>query len=626
GPVRRLRTPLAPAPPLAERGGGHPARRARADQALPRRRVRLPREPAAPRLRGAGEGARADREGLPGPPPGAARALGRRVVRRGKPAGRLPALHQRGGDRGRGDRGGAAHGRGRHRQRQPAPVRQAGDGGGAGDLVAPALRQRAAQRPGERLPVRRAAHGARPAGRAAAFGGPVLRRADAAGHRELPHHGDPRVAVPVSDPRAGGHQGGRGAGQPGAGAAPGGRGGRHRARLPRDPRRAAPRAVRGGRGAGRGGDLHQHERQRGHRQPRPGAAGAPQGRVRARPSQQPRQPQPEHQRRVSHRPQAGRALGDRRPGAGAGGAARRLLRQGHRVRGRAQDGPHAAPGRGAHDAGPGVQRLRRHHRRRHGPAARGRRAHPRDQHGRHRHRHGDQQRPALRRPGVPPPVRGHGAGAEDGAGPDRGHGGHGGVRAGVGRAEAGGGEAQQDLQRPAPPLVRAAHGAQRDQPAAHAAGLVHHAGEGQPGDPGGGEPGVLPGGGERPHHHHGGRGGAAPAQRVRAGDRLQPVPVDRHADPRRHRAARAVHRGDHRQPRAPAQHGGELHRSGHGAGPLHWLRALHRRRPGGPADRRQRLRPDLRKGLGHARGDGRHPLPREDDAAATHAAPGGRRM
>src|SRR6202049_2142533 len=43
---------------------------------------------------------------------------------------------------------------------------------------------------------------------------------------------------------------------------------RDRARLWGNPRRQVARPVRGGRHPGRGGDLHQHERERGHRQPR----------------------------------------------------------------------------------------------------------------------------------------------------------------------------------------------------------------------------------------------------------------------------------------------------------------------------------------------------------------------
>ena len=59
---------------------------------------------------------------------------------------------------------------------------------------------------------------------------------------------------------------------------------------------------------------------------------------------------------------------------------------------------------------------------------------------------------------------------------------------------------------------------------ARAGGLLDHAGQGQPGDPRGGEPGRLRGDRQRRDGHHGRRGRAAAAQRLRAGDRLQPRP------------------------------------------------------------------------------------------------------
>src|SRR5690606_14121073 len=77
----------------------------------------------------------------------------------------------------------------------------------------------------------------------------------------------------------------------------------------------------------------------------------------------------------------------------------------------------------------------------------------------------------------------------------------------------------------------------RDLVAAHAAGLEHHAGQGEPGHPRGRHPGLPPGGRQRPHGDDRGRGGPAPAQRVRAGHRLQPLPVHRHARAGVHRAA-----------------------------------------------------------------------------------------
>ena len=51
-------------------------------------------------------------------------------------------------------------------------------------------------------------------------------------------------------------------------------------------------------------------------------------------------------------------------------------------------------------------------------------------------------------------------------------------RAAFGRAEAGCGQAVQNLQRPAPVVIRAPRGLQRDQPARNAGGVVDHAGQG----------------------------------------------------------------------------------------------------------------------------------------------------
>ncbi len=75
---------------------------------------------------------------------------------------------------------------------------------------------------------------------------------------------------------------------------------RHRRGLRRDTRREAARPVRGGHDPGGRGNLHQHERQRGHRQPGPGTSRAREGRIRPPPSQRSREPVPVHERRLSH--------------------------------------------------------------------------------------------------------------------------------------------------------------------------------------------------------------------------------------------------------------------------------------------------------------------------------------
>jgi aspartate ammonia-lyase len=75
------------------------------------------------------------------------------------------------------------------------------------------------------------------------------------------------------------------------------------------------------------------------------------------------------------------------------------------------------------------------------------------------------------------------------------------------RGEARGGQALEDLQRPAPAVVGATRGAERDQPPGAAGGLVDHAGQGEPGDPRGRQPGLLQGRRQRRDHHDGGRSG-----------------------------------------------------------------------------------------------------------------------
>ena len=63
----------------------------------------------------------------------------------------------------------------------------------------------------------------------------------------------------------------------------------------------------------------------------------------------------------------------------------------------------------------------------------------------------------------------------------------------------------------------------RDQPAADAGGLVHHAGQGQPGDPGSRQPDRLRGHRQRRDRDLRRRSRAAAAQRLRADHRAQPV-------------------------------------------------------------------------------------------------------
>ena len=111
------------------------------------------------------------------------------------------------------------------------------------------------------------------------------------------------------------------------------------------------------------------------------------------------------------------------------------------------------------------------------------------------------------------------------------------------RAQALRGEALEDLQRPAAAQLRPARRTRRDQPAADAARLVDHAGQGESGHSRSGEPGLLRRHRRRRHGDDGGRGGPAAAQRVRAGDRVSAAARHRRRSTQRvRRAARAVRR------------------------------------------------------------------------------------
>ena len=117
----------------------------------------------------------------------------------------------------------------------------------------------------------------------------------------------------------------------------------------RGPRRAR-RPVPHRRLPDRLGHVLEHERQRGHRDARRGG----------RPSERPREPRSELERRVS----LGRAPGGARPrneraAAGARQAAGLAGRQGERVRGRRQGRTNPPDGCGTRHDGPGVRGLRR---------------------------------------------------------------------------------------------------------------------------------------------------------------------------------------------------------------------------------------------------------------------------
>ena len=234
---------------------------------------------------------------------------------------------------------------------------------------------------------------------------------------------------------------------------------------------------------------------------------------------------PEHvavdERLVPHRDQGRPHPAQRQAGRGAGAARRLLPRQGQRVHEDRQDGPHGAAGRGPHDGGPGVPRLRRVAGRRDPAPARRGEVPLRGQHGRHRHRHRPQRaRRATRErcadhlaklTGKPiVPAKDMLAATWDQQG----------FVVYSARAQERGDQALQDRQRPDPARLRPPRGAGRDQPAGDAAGLLDHAGQGQSGHPRAGEPGRLPRDGQRLHGDPGRAQRTAPAERLRAGGRV----------------------------------------------------------------------------------------------------------
>ncbi len=124
-----------------------------------------------------------------------------------------------------------------------------------------------------------------------------------------------------------------------------------------------------------------------------------QGRQGADPPQRPREHEPVVERHVPDRaPRRGCHRDRGTPHPVRDRPARRARRQGGGLDGDRQDRPHAPPGRGAPDAGPGVLGLRGDARWRPGaPGCRAPRA-ARDRPGRDRGRHGPQRPPPVRRP------------------------------------------------------------------------------------------------------------------------------------------------------------------------------------------------------------------------------------
>ncbi len=98
---------------------------------------------------------------------------------------------------------------------------------------------------------------------------------------------------------------------------------------------------------------------------------------------------------------------------------------------------------------------------------------------------------------------------------------------GLRRTQVGGGVADQDRQRPALDGLRATGRDLRDHHPRAAEGLVDHAGQGQPGDPRGGVPGIGAGDRKRRGDHRRRAPGQLRAERADPADRTQSAAVDR---------------------------------------------------------------------------------------------------
>ena len=266
---------------------------------------------------------------------------------------------------------------------------------------------------------------------------------------------------------------------------------RHRPGLPGRAGRAPRRPVRRRRDPGRRRHVDEHERQRGGRQPRARAPGPARRQLRRGASARPRQPQPEHQRRL---PDGGEAEPARR--------ARRALRRRPWPRGGmpgevpgvlvgAQGRPHPAAGRGPDDGRAGVRCVGRDPGRGGGPHPRHARAAPGDQPRRDRDRHRHHRRSRLPRGGLPPAAGDHRTGAGHRAGPDRGHLRRRRLPPALRGAQEDRGQGLQDLQRPPAVVLGPPGRLRRAPPPATPGGLEHHAREGEPGDPGDGQPGGV---------------------------------------------------------------------------------------------------------------------------------------
>ncbi len=145
---------------------------------------------------------------------------------------------------------------------------------------------------------------------------------------------------------------------------------------------------------------------------------------------------------------------------------------------------------------------------------------------RHRGRHRHQHARRLRRAGDRRHRRGDRPAVHRGAQPLRGAGRPGRPGRALRPAAHDRGRADQDLQRPALDVLGPDDRPRRDPPARPPARVEHHAGQGQPGAPGGHPDGVRSGHRQRRDRGRGRRQRQLRAQRDAAGDGAQPARVD----------------------------------------------------------------------------------------------------
>jgi len=138
----------------------------------------------------------------------------------------------------------------------------------------------------------------------------------------------------------------------------------------------------------------------------------------------------------------------------------------------------------------------------------------------------------------------------------------------------------------------------------------------QPGDPGGGEPGLLRDHRQRHDHHHGGRGRPARAERDGADHRPEPVRELPDAAQRLRHPGQPVHPGHPGGPDALPAVRRAQHRAGDGAEPGDRLRAVRGHRQGGPGDGGERLRAGAPEEVDDPGGPGRAAAARAHDPPA----------